>query len=1013
MSISVVISTYNRADSLRQTLHSLRYQTFPDFEVIVVNGPSRDGTESVLEEYDGQVRALTCPYPRLSLSRNIGLAAAAGDVVAFIDDDAIPTPHWLEELAGAYDSTGVGAVGGLVYDHTGVSLQFRYAACHRDGRPLGQVDPPLDRFTRPFADPVAYIQGTNMSFPRRVLAEVGGFDENILHFYDDVEICLRVIDRGYKLKSLDAAAVHHKFLASHIRNHERLTLDPFNQLRDRIYFALRHGRGTRTVRELMDSFLAEADALRVTADNRVRAGMLTPEQGEFHNRRLEEALEAGLAQGMGAARAGRDIPPPDPDSYLQFPVLRPAGSRLKLCFISREYPPGDFGGPGRYSHEMAAGFASFGHEVHVITRSPDHHRLDFEDGVWVHRLPEPNRLVPELDGMPARSHLLNMVAAYHEVCRIHAGRPVDLVSAPLWLCEGLVCAFDDRFPTTTTLITAMKAVATLAQWARDSAEGRQLIALEEELVSQSLHLHAVSRPILERAVADYHADASRAFIANLGLRDRAEQYRRRRPANGRVRVLYVGRIETRKGADLFLEAAVRLCREFPNAEFVLAGKEIPTDEGDTHRQRFEAQYAHDPDLRSRVTFTGLVTEEELYQHYADSDVVCLPSRYESFGLVFVEAMVFGKPVVGARAGGMVEVVADGEQGYLTPPGDAEALTDALRRLIADPVLREKFGQRSRELYEQRFSVPVTVAGCEQHFRAVIARHRGRPGWSPTAPASRETVARLLADTLTRAVGLPADRARSAADRLLDPRYHPVDHLLQMQRCWHLPPAEFITELCRIFYDRWPRQEEAEGWVRTIVASGLRRIDVVRGFLQSDEARRRGHVTDWLPDLEAVFGAGEFAAPQPAMLAAAGPAPRRSIRTRLAEARYLGKLFKYVRRAVFLPWNFHKFYHQFGTGEHIVRATTERQAATDQLIREQLIPLLQQLLARQEGLRELMWKKGEAIAAGQTELRAAIDEQVARVADTLTGIAEVVEFPPPQVNGELPHPPTPGLFRQAG
>ena len=92
----------------------------------------------------------------------------------------------------------------------------------------------------------------------------------------------------------------------------------------------------------------------------------------------------------------------------------------------------------------------------------------------------------------------------------------------------------------------------------------------------------------------------------------------------------------------------------------------------------------------------------------------------------------------------------------------------------------------------------------------------------------------------------------------------------------------------------------------------------------------------------------------------------TLRRRLSELQFLGlgRLFRYARRALYLPWNFHKFYDQFGTGEHIIRATTERQAATDQLIREQLLPLLQQLLTRQEGLRDLLWKKETALSAGQ-------------------------------------------------
>jgi glycosyltransferase involved in cell wall biosynthesis/GT2 family glycosyltransferase len=1040
MRFSIVIATYNRAASLRQTLLSLRHQTHTDFEVIVVNNPSTDGTEAVLAEFAGQIRVFRSEVVSLTVARNIGLAASAGDAVAFIDDDAIPTPTWLQELAVAYREPNVGAVGGLVYDNSGVHLQYRFAACNRDGSPLFHVDPPLDQYLRPMADPVAYLQGTNISGSRAVFQEIGGFDENIVCYFDDVEMCMQVIDRGYKLKCLDGAAVHHKFLPSNVRNNKRVTLDPYSQLSGRVYFALRHGRGKHTTRELIDAVLVEADRLRKEADDHTRRGDMTAEQRDFHHRRIEEALEHGLSHGLARPRAGRVLPDPRPETFLRYPVIEPTGPRLKLCFISREYPPGDFGGPGRYTHELAAGFAQAGHEAHVVTRSPDIHRVDFEDGVWVHRLPAPDRLVPELDGVASNPHIFNMVGTYHEVCRIHAEGPIDLVSAPLWLCEGLVSGFDDRFPTTTTLITGIKAVSTLAKWAKDSPECQQLAALEEELVAQSQYLHAVSAPILTRAMEDFHADPAKAFIANLGIRDRVHQYQRRRPA-GRVRVLYVGRVETRKGADLFLEAATRLCREFPDAEFVLAGKEVSTDDGDTYRQRFETAFAHDADMRSRVIFTGMVSEDELYQHYADADVVCLPSRYESFGLVLVEAMFFGKPVIGARAGGMVEVVADGEQGYLIPPGDADSLTDSLRQLIADVGLRERFGRRSRELYEQRFSVPVMVAQCERHFRAVIGRHRARPGWNPKAPPPRERVSRFLADTLSRVAALAPDRARAAAEQLLNPLYHPVDFPRHFQKCWHLPPAEFATATYHAVLGRHPRADEVQYWVDQIEQKRIRRLDVVWFFADAFEAKRRGVTTEWIGRLEWACGGGEFFAPPaaeplalPAVVEQPAPAPapprRRSLRARLSELGPIGKLFKYMRRTIYLPWNFHKYYHEFANGAPVIRAVTDQREALETTLRgetqqvlqalqslrevQELLPLLRQLMARQEGFRELLWKKEAAIAAGQDELRALLNEQIAQVTDTLTGIAEVVEFPPSAVadrSGELPDVALPSLHQR--
>ena len=97
LSFTVVINTLNRAAHLRTALASLRHQRHRAFEVVVVNGPSTDDTEAVLALWP-DIKVARCTEANLSMSRNIGIAMAEGDVVAFLDDDATPEPDWLEHL---------------------------------------------------------------------------------------------------------------------------------------------------------------------------------------------------------------------------------------------------------------------------------------------------------------------------------------------------------------------------------------------------------------------------------------------------------------------------------------------------------------------------------------------------------------------------------------------------------------------------------------------------------------------------------------------------------------------------------------------------------------------------------------------------------------------------------------------------------------------------------------------------------------------------------------------------
>ena len=107
-SFSIVINTINRGAFLKETLRSFRWLKYAgDFEVITVNGPSTDNSDEVIRSWLPAIRAARCEVANLSVSRNIGICMAQGDIVVFIDDDAIPSRDWLERLVAAYRDPAV------------------------------------------------------------------------------------------------------------------------------------------------------------------------------------------------------------------------------------------------------------------------------------------------------------------------------------------------------------------------------------------------------------------------------------------------------------------------------------------------------------------------------------------------------------------------------------------------------------------------------------------------------------------------------------------------------------------------------------------------------------------------------------------------------------------------------------------------------------------------------------------------------------------------------------------
>src|SRR5262249_52429910 len=127
------------------------------------------------------------------------------------------------------------------------------------------------------------------------------------------------------------------------------------------------------------------DEVRGFGDMMLAAGRLTSSGHEAYVDELERGREVGVERGRTQARRSRAIPDADPSAFRPYPEP-PAGGRLHVCFISHESPPGDFGGIGRFTRDLAVGFAHEGHEVHVVTEATDRAAVSWEDGVWMHRL---------------------------------------------------------------------------------------------------------------------------------------------------------------------------------------------------------------------------------------------------------------------------------------------------------------------------------------------------------------------------------------------------------------------------------------------------------------------------------------------------------------------------------------------------------------------------------------------------------------------------------------------------
>lgn len=756
--ISVVINTTDRAVQLGTVLKALQQQSYPHFEVVVVVGPTKDNTLEVLAEYALRVRILRCPKANLSQSRNIGLLATQGDIIAFLDDDAVPSRRWLEQLARLFENPDLDATGGVVY--FGYPTDVLPGVQYRIGTIsalLEQVDV-RDSWLEDLAPPgestqwVGRMMGANMAFRRQALLEVGGFDEFYVFIAEETDLVLRLVRAGKTVHAVKEAAVYH-FPASS-RNRVIFTYRGrwWLQTRSGIYYALKNGPGAG------DSWRAVITrCLHLTHGHWLWAGQLHREKRIpwrlMWKIRLEDlyAFSAGVigalfrrrqlippAQAEAAMHVSESILPFQKESAMLQPPLDPiTGAQpavvssepsLRICLLSYTYPPSKFDGVGRLTNLMAKGLYEAGHSVHVITHG-EKERISFYDGAYVHEIPYQLERYGTYRRFDRTFHgLNNSHAVYERVRSLVINEGIQLVDSPLWLYQGLVTEVSRLVPVVVRLVTALRQVSAIQN--EHDADTRLMGEMEQLLIEQADHLLPNTRATFEAVQKIYGVTPpeSRYTIVPYGIVPVSDAEIRPFEASrhGPLTVLFVGRLEKRKGIlDLF-GAIPQVLRQLPDVRFIIAGADNSMHDGfaDQHGMTYPAHFVHRHGAYApNVQFTGEIGDVQLQALYQTCDVFVAPSLYESFGLVYLEAMNYAKPVLGCRAGGVPEVVEEGVTGLLVEPEAPAALAEALVAMLRSPEQLRALGLAGREQVLSRFSYLQMARNFADVYRRVIGEFK--------------------------------------------------------------------------------------------------------------------------------------------------------------------------------------------------------------------------------------------------------------------------------------------------
>lgn len=299
--VSVVVLNRDRVAHVGRTIKALRHQSYRNFELIVVTNQPDILVDNFADLSDACV--VDFKHPNISAARNAGITAAAGEFVAFCDDDAVPEPRWLERLIAAFSHEKIAAVGGIVRGRNGVSVQWGPQEVDGFGNEWPLNPDPSGHFVPTTSDRVIKTVGTNCAFRKAALIEIGGFDIAYRYFLDETDVNRRLDLAGWKMAIAADAEVHHGYAQSDYRSSERVPKSLLEIGASKSYFCTRFGDPS-CVPEELDGFRRNQRARLIRS---MELGLLAP----GCVKPLMVSLEEGFVAGARRTRRISTIKPDD------------------------------------------------------------------------------------------------------------------------------------------------------------------------------------------------------------------------------------------------------------------------------------------------------------------------------------------------------------------------------------------------------------------------------------------------------------------------------------------------------------------------------------------------------------------------------------------------------------------------------------------------------------------------------------------------------------------------------
>ncbi len=389
---------------------------------------------------------------------------------------------------------------------------------------------------------------------------------------------------------------------------------------------------------------------------------------------------------------------------------------MRILIINYEFPPLG-GGGGVASYQIAKGLVAREHEVDVLTTArSDLPSYEVVDGMGVYRVPVLMR--SELATASLPSMLSFFPSSLVKGCHLLRRGRYDVLNSHFAIPSGPTGVTLSRVFNTPQVLTIIGGDVYDPTKRFSPSNTPFLHTVVRRVLDSSSHIIAISEDIKRRAREDYRCRRDIAVI-HYGLAAPRFEIKSRAQLGipeGDIVLISIGRLIKRKALGDLLLALSRL--DDRRYRLLIIG-----DGPEEARLRDLAKRLQ---LSQRIDFLGPIWGELKFQYLAASDIFVLPSVHEGFGLVFLEAMHCGLPVIASSSGGQTDFLRDGETGFLVSVGDVDTLAKRISRLGSDEALREEISEFNRQ-YVRSFDIADVARRYEALFSAVIQRSTAAAG----------------------------------------------------------------------------------------------------------------------------------------------------------------------------------------------------------------------------------------------------------------------------------------------